>query len=77
MHDWKDRKVLVLGLGDTGLSMTRWLAARGAHVSVADTRATPPHASALAELPGVALSTGAYEASVFEGTDAIAISPNR
>ena len=75
MQQWKDRKVLVLGLGDTGLSMTRWLAARGAHVSVADTRATPPHASALAELPGVALSTGAYEASVFEGTDAIAISP--
>ena len=26
MQQWKDRKVLVLGLGDTGLSMVRWLA---------------------------------------------------
>jgi len=75
VHDWKDRKVLVLGLGDTGLSMTRWLAARGARVSVADTRATPPHAGVLAEVPGVALATGRYEASVFERADAIAISP--
>ncbi|HUP93982.1 MAG TPA: UDP-N-acetylmuramoyl-L-alanine--D-glutamate ligase [Burkholderiales bacterium] len=75
MYDWKDRKVLVLGLGDTGLSMTRWLAARGARVSVADTRATPPHANALADLPGIAFATGPYEAGPFEKADVIAISP--
>ena len=75
MHDWKDRKVLVLGLGDTGLSMTRWLAERGARVSVADTRATPPHANALADLPGIALATCPYETRVFEEADTIAISP--
>ena len=38
----------MLGLGDTGLSMTRWLARHGARVSVADTRAAPPHAGVLA-----------------------------
>jgi len=38
----KDRSVLVLGLGDTGLATTRWLAAQGARVRVADTRAHPP-----------------------------------
>ena len=73
---WKDRKVLVLGLGDTGLSMTRWLAHRGARVHVADTRAAPPHARTLqAEHPGVAISTGAYEREPFEAADVIAISP--
>ena len=39
----KGKKVLVLGLGDTGLACARWLAARGARVSVADSRAVPPH----------------------------------
>jgi UDP-N-acetylmuramoylalanine--D-glutamate ligase len=72
----KDRRVLVLGLGDTGLSCARWLVRRGAHVSVADTRAEPPHARALAsELPGVPLTTGAFEARTFARADAIALSP--
>lgn len=75
MH-WKDRKVVVLGLGDTGLSMTRWLARHGARVSVADTREAPPHAATLAaELPRVALALGAFEDSRFDDADAIAISP--
>jgi UDP-N-acetylmuramoylalanine--D-glutamate ligase len=73
---WKDRKVLVLGLGDTGLSMTRWLARRGARVSVADTRAAPPHARTLAaEHPEVPVITGTYDAVTFDSADAIAISP--
>jgi UDP-N-acetylmuramoylalanine--D-glutamate ligase len=74
--DWKDRKVLVLGLGDTGLSMTRWLHRRGARVTVADTRSRPPHAPAVgAELPHVSVKTGAFDAGLFSDIDAIAISP--
>ena len=74
--DWKDRKVLVLGLGDTGLSMARWLDRSGARVSVADTRSRPPHAARLAaELPHVPMKTGAFDAGLFGGVDAIAISP--
>lgn len=74
--DWTGRKVLVLGLGDTGLSMTRWLVAHGAHVSVADSRAQPPHASTLAsELPAVPVRTGAFDTSTFHDVDAVAISP--
>ena len=38
----KDKQVLVLGLGDTGLSALRWLQAHGARLSVADTREAPP-----------------------------------
>ena len=72
----KGKKVLVLGLGDTGLSMTRWLARQGAVVSVADTRAAPPHAVTLAdEWPGVRVSTGAFQRENFRGIDLMAVSP--
>jgi UDP-N-acetylmuramoylalanine--D-glutamate ligase len=70
------KKVLVLGLGDTGLSMTRWLARQGARVSVADTRAAPPFAAQLAsELPQVPLHTGVFQHSDFLQADMIAVSP--
>jgi UDP-N-acetylmuramoylalanine--D-glutamate ligase len=66
----------VLGLGDTGLSMTRWLARHGAQVRVADTRADPPRAGELArELPQVPLGTGAFDADTFRDIDCVAISP--
>ena len=72
----KGRKVLVLGLGDTGLSMTRWLARQGAIVSVADTRAAPPFAPQIAnELPHVSLHTGVFQRAHFDAVDLIAVSP--
>ena len=72
----KGRKVVVLGLGDTGLSMARWLARRGASVRVADSRARPPHAELLArELPQVPLAAGAFDDSTLRGADLVAISP--
>lgn len=70
------KKVLVLGLGDTGLSMTRWLTRQGARVTAADTRAAPPHALRLThELPQVALRAGEFRRTDFEGIDLIALSP--
>jgi UDP-N-acetylmuramoylalanine--D-glutamate ligase len=76
MLELNGRKVLVLGLGDTGMSMARWLSARGARVTVADTRAQPPHAAALVrELPAVAIECGAIADSSLRRTDLIAISP--
>src|SRR4249920_3381313 len=74
--DVRGKKVLVLGLGDTGLSMTRWLARRGAIVSAADTRAEPPHAAALRrELPAVTLEYGEFRSESLRAADLIAISP--
>lgn len=68
--------MVVLGLGDTGLSMTRWLARHGARVRVADSRPEPPHAAQLArELPHVPLVTGAFGAETFRDVDCIGISP--
>ncbi|MCX7662339.1 MAG: Mur ligase family protein [Tepidimonas fonticaldi] len=70
-HDWlpgvRERDVLVLGLGATGLAVARWLHAAGARVSVVDTRPAPPQAAALAETaPGSRLWTGvAFDADLF------------
>lgn len=72
----KDKKVLVLGLGDTGLSALRWLHGQGAHLSVADTRTVPPGVDILkAELPAVTVYTGALTSAVFDGVDLVVISP--
>ena len=74
--DLRGKKVLVLGLGDTGLSMARWLRRRGAIVSVADTRAAPPHAATLArELPDVAFEHGDFREASLRAAELIAISP--
>ena len=68
--------MVVLGLGDTGLSMARWLARRGASVRVADSRAAPPHAARLTrELPQAPLATGKFNDATLAGADLIAISP--
>lgn len=72
----KDKQVLVLGLGDTGLSALRWLHAQGARLSVADTRENPPGVEALkAQLPDVKLYTGAFTAALFAGKDLVVSSP--
>ena len=70
------KKILVLGLGDTGLSCARWLAARGAQVSVADSRDAPPHARRLAELlPLVPLHTGPFDDVRLQAAEMLVVSP--
>ena len=70
------KNALVLGLGETGLSMARFLARRGARVRVADTRVNPPNLAALGEkVPQAELALGAYRDESFAGVDLIAISP--
>ena len=66
--------VLILGLGNSGLSMARWCARQGARVTVADTRADPPHWAALhAQHPEIVLITGALGAHLVEGQDIRAV----
>lgn len=72
----KNKNVLVLGLGDTGLSAVRWLCAQGAHVCVADTRDNPPGREVLlAEFPQVSLMSGAFQVTSFSNQDLIVASP--
>jgi UDP-N-acetylmuramoylalanine--D-glutamate ligase len=70
------KKTLVLGLGDTGLACARWLSARGALVTVADSRSAPPHAARLAELlPEVGLLTGPFDDALLQAADMLVVSP--
>ena len=72
----KNKHVLVLGLGETGLSVLRWLNTQGAHLSVADTRDNPPSVAALqAQLPLISIYTGAFKAAHFAEIDLIVVSP--
>ncbi len=74
--DLKGSKVLVLGLGDTGLSLTRWLVRQGAAVRVADSREKPPNAAVIAsELPQVTVTGGGFDEDEFRDAEMIAISP--
>ena len=71
---WLGQHVLILGLGDSGLSMARWCARQGARVTVADTRADPPNWSTLqAQYPEVRRVTGEWGAHLVEGQDVRAV----
>lgn len=72
----KDKKVLVLGLGDTGLSALHWLDRQGAFLSVADSRANPPSVDdVIRRMPKVIIHTGPFDSSVLKQADLIVISP--
>lgn len=71
-----NQRVLVLGLGQSGLSMARHLVAAGAVVSAADTRAAPPGLAEFRALCGQAsVHLGPLDADVFAQCDAVAVSP--
>lgn len=62
------QRVLILGLGISGIAMARWCARAGAEVTVADTREAPPHLATLqAELPGLRFVSGAFSAALVDG----------
>ena len=66
----KDKKVLVLGLGETGLSALRWLERQGAILSVADSRDNPPSVDdVIKRMPQVLVHTGAFKPEVFLSAD--------
>ena len=70
------RRALVLGLGQSGLAMARWLAREGWHVRVADTRQDPPMRSALEqELPEAEFRGGGLDPGLLEAVELVAISP--
>lgn len=65
------KRVLVLGLGDTGLAAARWLLAQGAAVRLADTRSAPPRK---ADFAGE-LHTGPFDRALLDGVDLLCVSP--
>ncbi len=74
----RDRTVLVLGLGISGLAMLRWCAGQGARVRAADSRVAPPGlALAREQLPQAQLHTGADAGNLerLDGVDLVCVSP--
>ena len=72
----QDKIVLVLGMGETGLSMVKWLSRQGAKVRVADSRMEPPGWKEVVEaFPLLQVYKGKFETRIFDGIDMIAISP--
>lgn len=76
MTQWANKSVLVLGLGETGMSLVRWLTAQGARVRVGDSREHPPSLDLLREkFPRVEVRCGIFRSELLDGIALIAISP--
>jgi UDP-N-acetylmuramoylalanine--D-glutamate ligase len=74
--DLSSKTVLVIGLGESGLAMTRWCVHEGANCVLADTRLAPPGAETIRrEFPDLPIHTGGLPVSLLEGVDLVAVSP--
>lgn len=70
------RKVLVIGMGATGLSCVRYLHALGDEITVIDSRDIPPGVKVLRqEYPDVQILTGTLEYEMYESIDLLVVSP--
>lgn len=76
MTEWADKHVLVLGLGETGLSLVRWLSAQGAQVRVADSRDLPPSLDTVrTQFPQAELRCGVFRSDLLDDIELVAVSP--
>lgn len=67
---------VIVGLGRTGVSCARHLAARGHALRVTDSRREPPGLAQLAAIaPGARLALGGFDEALLEGADQLVVSP--
>jgi UDP-N-acetylmuramoylalanine--D-glutamate ligase len=74
------KRVLILGLGETGLACARWCLRQGALVRVVDSRSQPPYLTALREqASGAGFSAmpmnETFDKAVLAGVDLLVLSP--
>jgi UDP-N-acetylmuramoylalanine--D-glutamate ligase len=77
MMDLKNKRVLVVGLGKSGLSAAMFLRGRGARVTVSDTRSAVALAQEIPALleAGIMVESGGHGLLTFRRQDLIVISP--
>lgn len=67
---------LVLGLGESGLAMARWLSRQGFRVRVADSRSNPPGIAALCEAcPQIEVVCSPFSENLLDGVGRVVLSP--
>lgn len=76
LQQLKDKPVLILGMGETGLSLVHWMLVYGAKVRIADSRNVPPAFATLqASFPQVDARCGVFRSDLLDGIELLAISP--
>ncbi|HTY02907.1 MAG TPA: UDP-N-acetylmuramoyl-L-alanine--D-glutamate ligase [Rhodocyclaceae bacterium] len=78
--DISGKRVLVLGLGESGLAVARWCVRQDAAVRVLDTRAEPPYLAELRrDVPAAEFTSGpmneGFDKNLLAGADLLVISP--
>jgi UDP-N-acetylmuramoylalanine--D-glutamate ligase len=76
--DVENKKVAVIGMGKSGLSAARWLAMKGAEVTISEMKGESAFSSELIQQVkdlGIALETGGHKEETLLNTDFIVISP--
>jgi len=75
--DLKGKKVLVIGLGRTGIACTRFLTERGAKVTISEAKPEAQIQEGLKEIEGlrVRIETGGHQEESFLNSDLIVVSP--
>ncbi len=77
MHSLKNKKVVVVGLGRSGVAAAGFAARRGAEVTVTDVKSEQDLGEQLRALSAFTLRKrlGGHDASAFEGSDLVVVSP--
>jgi UDP-N-acetylmuramoylalanine--D-glutamate ligase len=78
--DFRNKRIVVVGLGRSGVATARFLTHRGARVTVTDRKGADSMAEAIAALTGLdlKLKLGGHDPRDFETADWLpAVSPNR
>src|SRR5437588_6263231 len=75
--DLHNKRVLVVGLGKSGVASALFLKAKGAHVTVSDAKSEDQLSESIPVLldAGIAVETGGHGERTFHGQDLIVVSP--
>ena len=75
--DFHNKRVLVVGLGKSGVASALFLKAKGAHVTVSDAKSEDQLSESIPVLldAGIAVETGGHGERTFHGQDLIVVSP--
>ncbi len=76
INEWKNKRILLVGLGVTGLSCAKFLYKHSLDFSIVDSRKEPTGIKELnSTMPDVSIVTGAFKTEYFLAADILVVSP--